>query len=747
MSKKNINSSGAPRAERKPAVATSEAQSDQVVPETADETVSVVDVKADAPDGGTLAAPDAATQAVGVVPAAGSGADPVIARAAPYSARKSGTFLSKPGPNDTWIDSPLANFTAWITADALLDDGSGEQVRHYRLRVETQDGRIREISVPAADFGSPKWVDLKLGAGARVIPGAGYAFLPDAIKALSAVNGVPEERSVAHLGYTTHSGGSVFVSADAVICGPAVDASNLLLDLADAAKGFSLPEPPTGTALRAALAASARVLDMGPLETMLPLWLAAYRPALPVPPPAYALWLYGLTGTFKSAAAGVIQAHFGSSWSGSKLPANFLSTLTSTEGVAHLAKNMLVVADDAQADDTKSRQELQRTVARLVRGQGNMSSRHRNTSDLRQRPARDPRCAIIITAEKLPPGHSINARLVLVHVGPKAIDAAKLTGAQKDARDGLLGGAMSGFIGWILAQGTDQMAAQFAQHSAASRADIAAALAASKGHARTPDALADLLTTAHAVLGFFKTHGVALPFDAAQARDILLGTGAAQAVEQTGNDPVSEFRAALSELLRTARARIAERATGAEPKADRARWGWPTSGLPVGPIIGYADIDEAASRVALPDRIWLVPNAAWTEASDYYARSGDGLDATSRSIWVSLADAGLVKRGKGQMAETQKVCGKTARVVDCATRIVFADDEVFNEETASILAHGLGTGRAAGHVSGQNGASPAARGQALEKGDIPFDVPSGVPDAISVEDEAAAIFGPAAGNA
>ena len=167
----------------------------------------------------------------------------------------------------------------------------------------------------------------------------------------------------------------------------------------------------------------------------------------------------------------------------------------------------------------------------------------------------------------------------------------------------------------------------------------------------------------------------------------------------------------------------------------------------MGPIIGYADIDEAASRVALPDRIWLVPNAAWTEASDYYARSGDGLDATSRSIWVSLADAGLVKRGKGQMAETQKVCGKTARVVDCATRIVFADDEVFNEETASILAHGLGTGRAAGHVSGQNGASPAARGQALEKGDIPFDVPSGVPDAISVEDEAAAIFGPAAGNA
>jgi hypothetical protein len=585
---------------------------------------------------------------------------------------------------------PLTNFDGRITADLELDDGSGEAIRHFKLKVTMQGGRVVDLNVPAVDFAAMRWVDQRLGAKAIVYP-TGFSQAPIALKELSVLDGLRSERAVAHLGYAKHGKGTVFVSTDAVLAPSAVDTTGLVLDLPSAAAGFALPPAPTGHDLADALDAAAALLDLGPLAITLPLFLFAHRAALPVAPPNYVLWLHGLTGTYKSAVGGVFQAFFGKGWSGTKLPGNFLSTTTSIENIVHVGKNVLITLDDAQSDDPKSRQDVLRVIGRLVRGVGNQTSRHRSTSDLRQRPARDPRGAVLVTSEQLPPGHSAAARLLLVHMTKGAIDVAKLTDAQRDAADGLLAAAMSAFISDTLGQDAGRVgrvADWFTKVAVHHRATAAGLLGSPSGaHARTPDIVADLLAAAEVVLGVYKRLGVALPFDLTLAGTVLADAGIAQAGELSTADPVTTFRGALGELLSTGKVRIADKGTGAQPQdVDGRMWGWVAGAAHTTPTIGYAEVERAFLLGETVDRVYLRPGLVWSAVRDFLTKRGIDLGMGERSLWRSLADSGLVARGADAATKTVWVAGAPLRVLDCSVEILDSSDEVTAEISVPVAA-------------------------------------------------------------
>jgi hypothetical protein len=89
---------------------------------------------------------------------------------APYAITEAGMVWRKPTEGGS-IDVPLANFSAVIAEDVLVDDGVIEQ-RQLVLRANVR-GQILRVVIPAAQFAGMSWVADRLGAGAILEPGIG----------------------------------------------------------------------------------------------------------------------------------------------------------------------------------------------------------------------------------------------------------------------------------------------------------------------------------------------------------------------------------------------------------------------------------------------------------------------------------------------------------------------------------------------------------------------------------------------
>src|SRR5262249_14865395 len=99
---------------------------------------------------------------------------------------------------------------------------------------------------------------------------------------------------------------------------------------------------------------------------------------------------------------------------------------------------------DAKEQETKA--------ARVIRAQGNLSTRDRLRSDLTERQGYRPRGLIVGTGELHPPGESLLARMVVIPMEPKTVNEAVLTASQADAARGRMAQALVGFVQWIAPQ-------------------------------------------------------------------------------------------------------------------------------------------------------------------------------------------------------------------------------------------------------------------------------------------------------
>jgi hypothetical protein len=336
----------------------------------------------------------------------------------------------------------LANFSAQVDEEITFDDGA-EVRREFRLSGKLATGEtLTAARVGAAEFASLVWVTREWGIRAVVSAGQGTKdHLRTAMQHLS----TPKRRRVfRHTGWIEHQGADVFLYQ-----GGAVGASDVEVDLPPPLDRFVLPA--TVEDPREALRTSLRLLDCAPIEVTAPLLAAVYvSPVATLLNPDVTVWLHGASGSLKSTLSALAQGHFGD-FDRKTLSATWTSTENALENRLFILKDVLSVIDDyAPQADQRAQRELDRRVQRVLRNVGNRAGRGRLTAELSQRPDRPPRGFLLCNGEELPPGVSINARLVPVEVERSTLNMAEISNLQE--RGPLLRAAMRTYIEWLRPQ-------------------------------------------------------------------------------------------------------------------------------------------------------------------------------------------------------------------------------------------------------------------------------------------------------
>ena len=491
----------------------------------------------------------------------------------PYRAAESGLWWHKPTQNGA-VEVPLTNFSARIIGDVAEDDGA--EVRRRFDIAATLRGRSHLVSVPASSLRT--WGGLS----------SSWAPGPSSSQASASKNTpAPRSNSSAEISQSaaslpTRVGGrstmdGVFLHAGGTI-GTIGTVAEITVDLPSALTRVALPTPLTGDALREAIRASLALLNVAPDQVTAPCLSAIYRAVLG--DIDFTLHLAGPTGAGKTELAALAQQHFGPTMDSRHLPASWLSTGNALEGLAFLAKDVLLVVDDFAPTGTLSDvQHYHREADRLFRGQGNQAGRGRMRPDGSLRPAKPPRGLILSTGEDIPRGQSLRARGLFLELGPNALDWPRLSGCQQDAASGRYALTMAGYLQWLAADYETIQSALPAE-----TAVLRDRVAGDRSHRRTPGIIADLAVGLRYFLRFSVKCGAITD---AEERALwercwkaLLVAGAAQATHHQDAEPTRRFLQLLRACLRSGRAHLAS-TDGDLPKNPQA-WGWRETSVGIG---------------------------------------------------------------------------------------------------------------------------------------------------------------------
>ncbi|MDK1021840.1 MAG: hypothetical protein QGD90_09425 [Candidatus Hydrogenedentes bacterium] len=570
--------------------------------------------------------------------------------------------------NEGPITVPLCNFDARIIGEEVRDDGA-EQTTFFTVEGTLQDGKpLPKADVPADRFGSLNWVTANWGTAAVVYAGQGTKdHLRVAIQLLSGT--VPRRRVFAHLGWRKindewlylHDGGAI---------GPNGPLAEVQVQMSDTRLAcYALPEPPGGDELKAAIRASLSVLELGPARITCPLMAAVYRAPLgEVATLDLSIFLVGPTGSQKTEATAIAQAHYGAKFHGKNLPGNWATTANGLEKQAFLVKDAIFTVDDFSPTGTMADvQRLHRDADRLFRGQGNRAGRGRMRADGTMRPEYYPRGIVVSSGEDIPRSQSLRARILIIELSSGDIDLAKLTQAQSEASEGRLAQAMAGYIQW-LAPRIETLKKHTPENLKGFRAR---ARENQVSHDRTPDIVASLALGWDTFLQF--AHHAEAITDEEQAAysdqcwQTLLEVAEAQAGYQADEEPAARFLALLSSVVATGQAHLVDAGSGEKPDSPES-WGWRkrtfTSGgfeqeewQPKGNRIGWVDASD----------VYLDPDASFAAVQRLASQQGSSLAITQQTLWKRLAEKGKLasqeSRGGKSRNKVRKMIGGHRRTV------------------------------------------------------------------------------------
>ena len=395
-----------------------------------------------------------------------------------------------------------------------------------------------------------------------------------------------------------------------------------------------LPEPPEGEALVEAVRASLRFLDLAPPGVAYPLLAAVYRAALDEAAPVdLSLHLVGPTGAHKTELTAIVQAHYGPAFNSRNLPGNWESTDNSLEKQAFLLKDAVLVVDDfAPTGTTGDVARMHRRADRLLRAQGNRSGRGRMWADGTLRPQYHPRGLVVSSGEDTPRGQSLRARMLISEISPGDVDLDVLTEMQRTAAEGLLAGAMSGYVAYLASRMGGLKESLPVRQKELRAIGVGA-------HARTPDVVASLALGLETFLQFATEVGAITDARAGELRDAgwkaLVDAAAAQAEHQASEEPTQQFRELLEAAIGGGDAHLADARTDEKPE-NPGRWGW-RYGLdewrPRGKRIGWLAGDGS---------LLLEPGVAFAVAQRMARDQGIALLVNQRTLWKRLHEKGLL---------------------------------------------------------------------------------------------------------
>lgn len=542
-----------------------------------------------------------------------------------YSIDKSGTFYKEKEQ-----DVPLANFSVKIVAEITEDDGLTRQ-KTFEMEANI-DGRAQRFTVPAPDLDSMRWVAKELGCDAIVRPCKfRYERMTAAIKSHS--RDVEYRTRFLHTGWRLEPEGWCYLHGDGAISGDGLR-TDVDVSLPPKLKYYTLPQPPNGNNLRAAVEASIGMLSAADLGVSAPIFAAIWRAVLG--PVDVSLFVHGQSGVGKTEVAALAQQHFGKEMTPRNIPEGWDSTANSAVVVAFHAKDAILVVDDYMPKKGAANE-----ADRLLRAQGNAAGRGRLKRDGSLSSDRWPRGLIISTGEDLPPGQSLLARLVSVEVKRGHVKfGAGLDKCQRDAREGLYAQAMSGFLRWL--------APQYATVAAGLQAEIEKVRKGFSGaHARSPTNAANLVLGLRYFARFAVSVGVDL--DVAPLEEVIKSISASQAESQKDSDPVETFIDILASALHSGRVHLSD-ANGKMPDnhGDPTSYGWSLadgnkSSRPNGNRIGW--ITETG--------IHLDPRPAFAAVRKLSEEAGSGLWLGQATLWRRLEDAGKITRSRVRTSSGQ----------------------------------------------------------------------------------------------
>lgn len=546
----------------------------------------------------------------------------------------------------------LCNFVAEITGDVCEDDGTEKQRRYEITARMVNEAHERVGTVLASTFAGLGWRDELLGARAIIHPGR-ERHVECAIREHS--YSVEVRNIIAHTGWRNDSGGWFYYHG-----GGKVGASgNVYADvnLPPQLTPFVLPDVPTGKALSEAIGAVIRLFAVAPDEFSIPLTGAAFAAMLGKCD--FSVDLFGYTGSGKTALGLLIQSFFGAGFAdAASIPASWSSTANSNEGLAHVAKDAVLLVDDFCPAGSATEVARQHANAdRLKRAQGNGSGRARMRADGSLRPPKPPRGLILSTGEDLPRGQSLRARSLILEVSQGVANWEAVTTSQRDARNGLFAQVTSAFAQWLATD--DRIAViqseQHQKHQIAYWREFWLSKL-TDGHKRSATTLAYLSRAWHLWLEFAVQSQAIPKADAAKLWERLcqaLGeAGKTQANYQASENPAIRFTELIQSAFSSGKAFL-DPIDGTQ--TELSSFGW-RNGQPQGERIGWLAGDAA----------YLIPDAAFTAAQ----RSGDGLSVTPSTLWKRLKEAGNLTATEGNRATIRKrIDGKDHRLLSVKPEI------------------------------------------------------------------------------
>ena len=376
----------------------------------------------------------------------------------------------------------LTNFLATIEEEKILIDGD-EDRRFFVISGKAHDGSgFEEVTISAKDFTKMDWAIEKWGKKAIIHSGYRYKEKVAVVIRLESPDR-PAKKVYIHTGWIEVDGKKGFLTQSG-----AIGLENINVELQDTLIHYDLPQDPQN--VEEALSLSLGYLGIGPPEITFPLLASIVAAILkPFIEGNFVVWLQGVTGSFKTTISSLLINHFGSDFSTTCSPANFISTPNYLEKLMYLSKDIPLLVDDYSPDTNPNKIRLLESMAkRLTRQMGNQSARGRMTPNIEIRDSLPPRCIALVTGEDIPSGLSTLARMIILNIEKGDIDVGKLSRLQ-DQKD-KLSHAMSGFIHWIIKNWED-IESDINEYHEVFRQEMRS----EETHNRLPDSFGDLLVS------------------------------------------------------------------------------------------------------------------------------------------------------------------------------------------------------------------------------------------------------------
>ncbi|BBL58508.1 cell wall-binding protein [Methylomonas koyamae] len=582
---------------------------------------------------------------------------------------------------------PLCDFTCRIVEEIVADNELSE-ANFLRIEGKRADGiALPPVDVPMKAFftNQGSWANDYWGTLPFIYPGAAKKDnLRACIQLYSALDGnIPRKTIYQFIGWKKLQSGWHYLHGGGAITGDGLTDS-VQVDLGPGNMShYYLPKAPETEPAHRAATEALTLLSICPASPQIGAALLAAIARAPLREAQaidFAIWLHGLTGSRKSAAAAIAQSFFGN-FGARNFPANWTDSANDAEAKSHQAKDAVFIIDDFKPSVNRTEADKQHAMAeRLIRNTGNQAGRGRRSSDMRGLAAPFNRSMTIVTAEDLPRGQSLLGRLLALEIKRDCVCNQTLTQLQAAAREGRLAGLMSAYLQW-LAPRMDKFKADLPiiieqLRNGAIRDGFCSS------HPRAPEIFASLVAGLEVFFEFLDDLGAI----STEQSNCLLGqceaalklAFAEQHAYQSEQDETERFLALIRATLAAGNAHISNRLNQGPPETETTRLyalGWRDAGTDdegnkqyrsVGDCLGwYAQTNNNSQ-----DEIWLEPNNAYQTVCKFARDQGDHFLINASTLWRRMADKGLLLKsepdsnsGKPRPTVKRMIAGRHLRVL------------------------------------------------------------------------------------